>query len=90
MCTLKIVRNLLLMMPYNLYVLQRPIINDNNNVELQLESDDNLQIQLLQFIKIPPVILRLRKVEQLKAGTEKAKCKEKITLILIQTRTYGI
>jgi len=37
-----------------LYVVERPIIENNNNVELQIESDDNIQTQSLQLIKIPP------------------------------------
>ncbi|CAI6355664.1 unnamed protein product [Macrosiphum euphorbiae] len=64
--------------PYNaLYVLQRPIINDNNNVELQLESDDNLQIQSLQFIKIPSVNFTTEKSRAVESWNRKIKKQRK-------------
>ncbi|CAI6350458.1 unnamed protein product [Macrosiphum euphorbiae] len=64
--------------PYNaLYVLQRPIINDNNNVELHLESDDNLQIQSLQFIKIPPVNFTTEESRAVESWNRKSKKQRK-------------
>ncbi|CAI6363150.1 unnamed protein product [Macrosiphum euphorbiae] len=68
--------------------------NENDNyvyIENRTKSPPyDAEYNRCSLLKYHLLILRLRKVEQLKAGTEKAKSKQKITLILIQTRTYGI
>lgn len=56
-----------------LYVVERPIINANNYVE----SDDNLQTQSLQFIKIPPGNCTIEESRAVESWNRKSKKQRK-------------